>query len=89
MTALPEAKLSMEVARAEEGFFVTLTNHSPVIAYQNILKALDEKGQLIPAVLWSDNFFALTPGESRTVRCTLPEGAGEARIAFEGWNGVL
>ena len=89
VTALPEAKLSMEVARAEEGFFVTLTNHSPVIAYQNILKALDEKGQLIPAVLWSDNFFALVPGESRTVLCTVPEGHPVAQWGFSGWNGVL
>ena len=89
VTALPEVKLSMEVKKAGKGFEVTLYNPSDTLAYQNILKALDEKGQLIPAVLWSDNFFALTPGESRTVRCTLPEGAGEARIAFEGWNGVL
>ena len=79
----------MEVKKADEGYEVTLTNPSEVLAYQNILKALDEKGQLIPAVLWSDNFFALTPGESRTVRCTLPKGVGEAQIAFEGWNGVL
>jgi len=89
VTALPEAKLSMEVGQAEEGFFVTLTNHSDVIAYQNILKALDEKGQLIPAVLWSDNFFALVPGESRTVLCTVPEGYQVAQWGFSGWNGVL
>jgi exo-1,4-beta-D-glucosaminidase len=89
VTALPEAKLSMEVGQAEEGFFVTLTNHSDVIAYQNILKALDEKGQLIPAVLWSENFFALVPGESRTVLCTVPEGYQVAQWGFSGWNGVL
>ena len=89
VTALPEAKLSLEVGQAEEGFFVTLTNNSDVIAYQNILKALDEKGQLIPAVLWSDNFFALVPGESRTVLCTVPEGYQVAQWGFSGWNGVL
>ena len=89
VTALPQTKLTLDVKKADKGYEVTLTNSSEVIAYQNILKALDEKGQLIPAVLWSDNFFALTPGESRTVRCILPEGVGEARIAFEGWNGVL
>ncbi len=89
VSALPQVKLSMDVQKVGGGFCVTLSNPSASVAYQNILKALDEKGQLIPAVLWSDNFFTLTPGESRTVRCTLPEGAGEARIAFEGWNGVL
>ena len=89
VTNLPEAKLSMEVGPAEGGFFVTLTNHSQVIAYQNILKALDEKGQLIPAVLWSENFFALVPGESRTVLCSVPEGYQVAQWGFSGWNGVL
>ena len=89
VTALPQAKLSMEVIKADDGFSVKLANSSEVIAYQNILKALDEKGQLIPAVLWSDNFFALEPGETRTVHCTLPEGVATAQIAFEGWNGVL
>ena len=89
VTALPQAQLSMEVQKADGGYSVTLSNASETIAYQNILKALDEKGQLIPAVLWSDNFFALEPGESRTVSCTLPDGFSSARIAFDGWNGVL
>ena len=89
VTALPEAKLTMDVKKADGGYSVTLTNTSEGIAYQNILKALDQKGQLIPAVLWSDNFFSLTPGESRTVSCKLPEGTAQAQIAFEGWNGVL
>ncbi|MBE6253630.1 MAG: glycoside hydrolase family 2 [Bacteroidales bacterium] len=89
VTALPQASLSMEVQKADGGYSVTLSNASETIAYQNILKALDEKGQLIPAVLWSDNFFALEPGESRTVSCTLPDGFSSARIAFDGWNGAL
>ena len=89
VTALPQAKLEMEVEPAEDGFYVTLTNNTQVVAYQNILKALDEKGQLIPAVLWTDNFFSLVPGESRTVLCTLPEGAQVAEWGFSGWNGVL
>ena len=89
VSALPRAEVSMDVEKTGDGFQVTLSNPSGVLAYQNILKALDEKGQLIPAVLWSDNFFALAPGESRTVRCTLPEGFTQARIDFEGWNGVL
>ena len=75
--------------KADDGFRLTLTNHSEVIAYQNILKALDKKGQLIPAALWSDNFFALVPGESRTVLCRLPEGVKDVDWGFSGWNGVL
>ena len=89
VTALPQAKLELQARKADDGFQLTLTNHSEVIAYQNILKALDKKGQLIPAALWSDNFFALVPGESRTVLCRLPEGVKDVEWGFSGWNGVL
>ena len=89
VTALPPAQLSLSTKKVSGGYSVTLKNESEVIAYQNILKALDQKGQLIPAVLWSDNFFALLPGESRTVSCTLPSGVSSAQIAFSGWNGTL
>ena len=89
VTALPQAKLELQARKADDGFRLTLTNHSEVIAYQNILKALDKKGQLIPAALWSDNFFALVPGESRTVLCRLPEGVKDVDWGFSGWNGVL
>ena len=89
VTALPKAKVSMDVKKADGKYTVTLTNHSKVIAYQNILKALDKKGQLIPAVLWSDNFFALLPGETYTVHCTVPDNAPVAQWGYSGWNGEL
>ena len=65
------------------------TDNRGTLNLTNILKALDEKGQLIPAVLWSENFFALVPGESRTVLCSVPEGYQVAQWGFSGWNGVL
>ena len=83
---LPETRLSLQVKAVEGGYDVTLVNKSAIIAYQNILKALDGKGDLIPGAFWSDNFLTVLPGESRTVRCTLPAGCPEARIAFSGWN---
>ena len=61
----PEADVEMSV----EGNKVTLTNKSGVIAYQNILKAKDASGNLVPSAFWSDNFFPLLPGETRTVTC--------------------
>ena len=61
----PEADVEMSV----EGNKVTLTNKSGVIAYQNILKAKDAAGNLVPSAFWSDNFFPLLPGETRTVTC--------------------
>jgi len=89
VTHLPEAQLQMQVVKVEGGYDVTLTNKSEVLAYQNILKAKDAKGQLIPGTFWSDNFFTVVPGESCTVHCTLPADCQEATIDFTGWNSKM
>jgi exo-1,4-beta-D-glucosaminidase len=83
---LPETRLSLQVKAAEGGCDVTLVNRSSIIAYQNILKATDKKGDLVPGTFWSDNFLTILPGESRTVHCTLPADGPEVRISFTGWN---
>ena len=83
---LPKTSLTMQVKAVEGGYDVTLENKGEVIAYQNILKALDADGKLIPNTFWTDNFFTVLPGESRTVRCTLPQGCAQATIGFSGWN---
>ena len=88
VSALPEAKLDLTVRPTDKGFGIRIENKSEVIAYQNILKAKAADGTLIPGVLWSDNFFSLTPGESREIECTLPAGSGPATISLSGWNGV-
>ncbi|MBR3405824.1 MAG: glycoside hydrolase family 2 [Bacteroidales bacterium] len=89
VTRLPKTTLGMQVVPADGGYDVTLTNDSDVIAYQNILKALDQKGELIPGTFWTDNFFTVLPGESRTVHCTLPAGCTQAKIGFSGWNAKI
>ena len=58
-----------EVEMTVEGDKVTLTNKSDVIAYMNILKAKDAKGNLVTPAYWSDNFFPLLPGETKVVTC--------------------
>ena len=59
----------MSVEKQDGGYAVTLVNKSQVIAYMNILKALDGEGQLVIPAYWSDNFFPLLPGQTKTVRC--------------------
>ena len=61
--------VEMKVDQAGDQYTVTLTNKSSVIAYMNILKALDADGQLVVPAWWSDNFFPLLPGQSKTVTC--------------------
>ena len=63
--AQPEADVEMTV----EGNCITLTNKSAVISYMNILKAKDADGNLVAPAFWSDNFFPLLPGETKTVVC--------------------
>ena len=89
VAALPQTEVEMKTVSNGQKYKVTLSNKSDVIAYQNILKAKDADGQLIPAVLWSDNFLTLLPGQSKTVRCTVPEGFGPATITMDGWNAAV
>ena len=58
-----------DVEMTVDGNRVTLVNKSDVIAYQNVLKALDAAGNLVVPAYWSDNFFPILPGETKTVTC--------------------
>ena len=83
---LPETQVEMQVDKCAEGYQVTLENKGENLAYQNILKARNAQGELIPGTFWEDNFFTLLPGEKRSVKCTLPQGCPDARIGLETWN---
>ena len=63
------AELDMTVTPGEGEYAVTLTNKSSVISYMNVLKARDAEGKLIVPAYWSDNFFPLLPGQTKTVTC--------------------
>ena len=63
------AEVEMSVEEEEGGYTVTLANKSSVISYMNILKALDKDGNLAVPAYWSDNFFPLLPGQTKTVTC--------------------
>lgn len=87
VSELPEALVRMDIRKTGDSYEITLENVSEVIAYQNILKALDNSGNLLPGAFWSDNFLSLAPGEKCTVRCT--PGPGEPVFAFNSWNAKL
>ena len=86
VSALPATSVKMHASKTDKGFKVQLVNESDIIAYQNILKAKTPAGELVPEVIWSDNFFTLCPGESRTVTCRLPKDCGPVSISLDGWN---
>ena len=60
---------SISTEPVEGGYRVTVTNSSEKISHMNVLKALDKDGNLIVPALWSDNFFSLAPGQTKTVEC--------------------
>ena len=55
--------------RGDGEWAVTLSNKSSVIACMNILQALDAADELVAPAFWSDNFFPLLPGQTKTVTC--------------------
>ena len=67
--AQPEAEVEMTVTENDGVYTVTLENKSEVISYMNILKAKDAAGNLVVPAYWSDNFFSLLPGQTKTVTC--------------------
>ena len=67
--AQPEAEIDLTVLENDGSYTVTLENKSDVISYMNILKAKDAAGNLVVPAYWSDNFFSLLPGQTKTVEC--------------------
>ena len=63
------AEVEMSVEAGDGEYTVTLANKSQVISYMSIVKALDADGQLVAPAYWSDNFFPLLPGQTKTVTC--------------------
>jgi exo-1,4-beta-D-glucosaminidase len=67
--AQPAADVTKEVSYADGVYTVVLTNNSETISYMNILKAKNAEGELVVPAYWSDNFFPLLPGQTKTVTC--------------------
>ena len=83
---LPKTQVGKTIQKTDKGYDITLVNRGETLAYQNILKAKNAQGELIPGTFWTDNFFTLLPGETRVIECTLPAGCKDAQIEIEGWN---
>ena len=86
VSALAPAEVKMTAEPRTGSYKITLENTSDVIAYQMVVKALNGRGELLPGILWTDNFVTLLPGESKVVRCTLPEGTPAPYFDLAGWN---
>ena len=90
LRTLPEATVSIELLPSSEPRItrVRLHNSSKQLALQVALHALDESGQAIEPVFWSDNYIALMPGETRTLSAKLWQNETKPidGLAVSGWN---
>ena len=84
-----QAHVDMQVSGSKGHYTATLTNASEVPAMMLRLKVVDSKTHdLVLPVWYSDNYFFLMPGESRTVTIDVraEDCQGKPIIQLEGYN---
>ena len=87
--ASPEWKVTRTSNDTEHAFELTVRNDGPVPALMLRLKVMDSgTGDLVLPVLYSDNYFFLMPGESKTVRVKVrkEDCAGRPYLTTSGFN---
>ena len=85
----PRCKVTRTSTESDYCFTVDMTNDGQVPALMLRLKALDSAtGDLVLPVWYSDNYFFLMPGESRTVTVKVrrEDCAGRPYISLSGFN---
>ena len=85
----PKTRVSRKATADGYEFTVSLTNNDQVPAMMLRLKAVDPAtGDLVLPVLYSDNYFFLMPGESKTVTVKVrkEDCAGKPYITLRGFN---
>jgi len=94
LSHLPNVKLQMQTTTSssvnKRVVKVKLTNPGGSLAFQVCLRVFNKKdGHDILPVLWDDNYFALMPGESRTITAAYdPKQIRNVQPVVEvaGWN---
>ena len=87
--ASPEWKVTRTSNDTEHAFELTVRNDGPVPALMLRLKVMDSgTGDLVLPVIYSDNYFFLMPGESKTVRVKVrkEDCAGRPYLTMSGFN---
>ena len=85
---LPSATVEAKVEAEGHEIVVHIANHSKALAYQLEAEAYDESGNLIPALLWNDNYLELMPQESTILSAPIPGSyhGKSVTIRLSGWN---
>jgi exo-1,4-beta-D-glucosaminidase len=85
---LPAASLEATADVEGDTILLHLANNSKALAFQVAAEAYDEAGQLVPVVLWDDNYIELMPGEKTVLSAAIPMSySGQAiTVRLSGWN---
>ena len=85
---LPGATVEAKADTEGDAVIVHIANHSKALAFQLEAEAFDESGNLIPMVMWNDNYLELMPGESAVLSAAVPRSyVGETlKVRLSGWN---
>ena len=92
LASMPKAKVKSSVKKRSDEenlyFDVTLKNTSGKIAFFNEVLLLGDDGLPVPYTFYSDNYFTLLPGASKTVTLEIARADAPAKPAVhvEGWN---
>ncbi len=82
-----EAEASIKLTGAGENTIrLSLHNPSEALAFQISLEATDKDGKPQTAILWSDNYMELMPGETRVVTGQLTASVMPHAVHVSGWN---
>ena len=74
----------LSVKSSEKDLYeVTVSNPSDKVAFMIRLTAKDQNGELICPAYWSDNYFSLAPGDSRTITCQIPARVSDTKVSIE------
>ena len=74
----------LSVKSSEKGLYeVTVSNPSDKVAFMIRLTAKDQNCELICPAYWSDNYFSLAPGDSRSVTCQIPTLPADSKVCIE------
>jgi hypothetical protein len=75
-------------ANGNDLYTLRVSNPGRTPAVQTRIRTLDSTGEDLLPVFYSDNYFALMPGESKTISAEFapPRGKGGPRFVLSGWN---
>jgi exo-1,4-beta-D-glucosaminidase len=86
-----DVELTQKTQKQDNSWLIetSLTNKSQRIAFFVNIVLKDENDHTVFPVFWDDNYLGLLPGETRTIRCTVPGSlpiGNNCTLTLSGWN---